>query len=134
MRSYEVRQQLCQNIVSAWADAKSTKMTHAQALDRLSKLVWDKPEFKKLTRYEQWFVRGYAECYRQTTVESWLEYGNTVIMPDGTEKWFGLKSRLNSQVVYDAGIDYKYMYEHSIKERTGIFWNTPGEPGTHLFF
>lgn len=44
-------------------------------------------------------------------------------MPDGSEKWFGLKSRLHSSVVYDAGIDYKYMHEHSIKDRTGIFWD-----------
>lgn len=131
---YEIRQELCRNIVIAWAEARAFKQTHAQALDRLTELVWNQDRFKKLPWYEQWFVRGYAESYRANVVETWLEYGNTVTMPDGSEKWFGLKSRLRSSVVYDAGIDYRYRHEHSIKDRTGIFWDTPENPGTHLFF
>lgn len=67
---YEIRQELCRNIVIAWAEARVFKQTHAQALDRLTELVWNQDRFKKLSRYEQWFVRGYAESYRANVVET----------------------------------------------------------------
>lgn len=119
---YQDRDECAARLISCWRDACSFGYDQA-ALLRGFQRVYDSTQYKRLPRYQREYVRGFERCYAVNVIDRmYLEHGNWVNMPDGSVRWFGLPERVNSQLVYDVEIDYKYMSEHSIPERTGIYW------------
>lgn len=119
---YQDRDECAGWMVNIWRDAVAFKQTQKQVHAGMAR-VRESRKYKRLPQYMRQYVEGFARCYQVNVIDrQFLEHGNWVIMPDGSTQWFGLRARINSQSVYNAGIDYRYLSENSIPERTGIYW------------
>ncbi len=121
-KAYQNRDEAAAHMVSVWRDAVAFSYPQETVLAGLQR-VRESKLYQDLPRYQKQYVEGFVRSFEVNVVDRmYLEYGNWVNMPDGSVRWFGLPERINSTLVYDAGIDYKWMTEKSIPERTGIFW------------
>lgn len=134
-RVYEVRDDMIGWSVSIWRDAMHFKLTQKEVLDKFDLLYAD-PRWKKLTRYEREFVRGWNGAYRAHVVERLLEYGDWVEVPWGGNEvvWFGVGARsgrgslerdamlMNRLTVATDGSPHRWIAEHAVEGRSGIYW------------
>ena len=128
--AYQDRDECAGWMVNVWRDAYAFKQDHPTLLACLQR-VRESRKYQRLPQYMRQYVEGFARCFEVNTVQRSLqEHGSWVIMPDGSERWFGTAERLSSQAVYGLGIDYKYINDHSIPERSGIYWLADTTRGT----
>jgi hypothetical protein len=118
-RLYQDRDALASWCVSIWQDAIAFKYTQAQVLAQLGR-VWNDRRWKRIPQYQHEYITGYERSYKTFVVDrQFLECGAWVSMPDGSVQWFGVKERVKKN---DAVITYRYIYEHAVPERSGIYW------------
>jgi hypothetical protein len=135
MKSLKNRQELANWFISVYRDAISTHMTSREITDAHNYITQTR-DYQRLTQVDRAYIRGYAESFYDHNVKYvHIESGSWVTMPDGAERWFGATSRLNSDAYKQAIADFpdladygihRYVYEHSIPSRSGLYWLDKG--------
>lgn len=137
------REEIAQWLVSIYQDAFLSKQTHEELLKSLTR-VWESRDWKRLTQKDREYANGYARCYDVMWIQRQLtESGSWVLMPDGSEVYFGVRERLGfgteelNKMYPELSIYgvHKYIHDYEIKGRAGIYW-VDGDKwnGKHPFF
>lgn len=92
-------------------------------------------KYKTLPLYMVEYVNGFRECYRKMVVDrQFIESGAWVLMPDGSNQYFGCSERVEMK----EPITHRYIYENAITGTKGLYWVADPKrnrtPGQYPFF
>lgn len=124
---YLDRDGIVSRVIGIVSDGVRWKRPSLETANALFEQVWRSRDWERMTASDRSFVNGYHAAYRRFVLDSHIESGSWFPMPDGS-------------IVYHAafdplpdGISWRYLNEHQIRERSGLYWKS-SPPGTHPYF